>query len=92
VSCLGLDEEELEALISCTDINRNGEIDWGEFVVATMDPAKLAEEENIHQVFQVNGPEGLLGRTCSIGTLMQLLDHVRWPFICERAEFNEVCK
>jgi hypothetical protein len=55
VSCLGLDEEELEALISCTDINRNGEIDWGEFVMATMDPAKLAEEDNIRQVFQVNG-------------------------------------
>ena len=53
VSCLGLNEGALGALISCTDSNRNGEIDWGEFVVATLDPGKLAEEDNIRQVFEV---------------------------------------
>jgi Ca2+-binding EF-hand superfamily protein len=40
-------------VLEAADIDRNGEIDWEEFLAATLNNSKLLEEDNIRKVFEV---------------------------------------
>jgi hypothetical protein len=40
-------------MLEAADIDRNGEIDWEEFLAATLNNSKLLEEDNIKHVFEV---------------------------------------
>ena len=43
----------LSGMLGAADIDRNGEIDWEEFLAATLNNSKLLEEDNIKHVFEV---------------------------------------
>ncbi|KAL6994779.1 Calcium-dependent protein kinase 9 [Sarracenia purpurea var. burkii] len=53
-----LSDAEIEALMDAADVDKNGTIDYIEFITATMHRHKLEKEENLYKAFQFFDKDG----------------------------------
>ena len=53
-----LAKEEVDRIFALVDVDNSGEIDFSEFVTATVDKNKLLQEEKLKEAFQYYDADG----------------------------------